>query len=147
MAVVSSACEKEKPMPSVPAVTSEMSFTVDGAAVAGRTSGANYTDSTFLVTGGVTTPSQQLLTIRIPNLTGAGTYLNGTLTYSLGTVANTWSASPLDPGSSNSVVFTEFNTTTRKATGTFTATAVPAPGSTVMGTQVITGGKFTNVSF
>ncbi|MBC7447975.1 MAG: hypothetical protein H7330_07930 [Hymenobacteraceae bacterium] len=125
-----------------------LTYKVGGTAVTATTVAGSYGSNILLLLGNTgTTPSTtQVLGISVPSITGPGTFsissgaANGT--YTRGSAG--WSTGG---GGTGSVVVTTFNTTTRKASGTFSFTAPALSGSSATGSKAITNGIFTNVSF
>lgn len=137
--LLTTACKKDKPVTPAPVVvTNAMSYKLDGTVVTPTTVTGSYQNNAFGVTGAAT---GKTLSISVPGVTAAGTFTNGTILYSEGTQATTWY------NAASSVVVTEFNATTKKASGTFTASLAPFPGNAATTNKAVTAGTFTNVTF
>jgi hypothetical protein len=129
-----------------PAVSNEVTYKVNGTATKASTVTAT-TNSNILVMNAQTASPAQTLAIQFGTVTAAGAVSNATVTYNTTTTA-VWSSFDFSGTGTCAVTLTEYNTTTRKMSGTFTATLVPLPfGSTATGNKAVTEGKFTNVSF
>ncbi len=140
--LLTTACKDKKVEPApVPVVENAMTYRLSGFAIKATAVQASYTSNQLSVTG-ITTP--QSLSLELPNATTSGSVANGVLTYS--TTGAVWSSSPAVGGSSI-VELSELNLATRKASGTFTATLQPLPGTTATGSKTITDGTFISVSF
>ena len=116
-----------------------MTYRVAGLAVTATSMTSTYNSGVLAVIG-ITTP--QSLTVQM-NPTTSGTISNGTISYA--NAGAVWSSSAVD--GSSTIELSEFNTATRKASGTFTATLQPFPGTSATGSKTLTDGTFTNVSF
>ena len=123
-----------------------MSYKVDGTAVTATLVQGVYTSGALAIAGttGVGTAGQSV-NLAINSITGAGTFPISLLSSNVGTYtanANTWSTILTGSGT---IVVSSFNTTTRKASGTFNFVANGFGGAT--GTKTITNGVFTDASF
>ena len=95
--------------------------------------------------GGANT-AQTAISIVISNINGAKTYTGSEVNASVleGMTMKAWMTGM--PGSTATVNITKLDMTTKKASGTFTFTAVPVPGTGASGNKVVTDGVFSNVS-
>ena len=139
------ACKKDHPdSPQPPAGGPDTaSYVVDGATITPRTVEGSYSNQSF---GVITDDSiaQRSLIIGLVPITATGTFTNATITYTASDGG--WSCSLGVVGSSR-VQVTHFDTATRKASGTFTATLEAFPGTAASGLKTISSGTFTNVDF
>lgn len=141
--LLTSSCKKDKtddPTPA-PEQTNVASYKVGGTAVTPSTVSGSYSSNSLTIITATASPSQSL-TIQIPSITGTGTFTTAAVTYS--SAGASWMSSL---GGSSSVVVTAFDATTKKASGTFTASLEAFPFTSATGTKAITEGKFTNVTF
>ncbi len=140
LALLTSACKSDDVvLPPAPVVTNSVIYRLSGTAITATSVTATYTNNILTVTGGTTPHS---LTIQLTNPTTSGTITNGTIIYAIG--SDRWSSAV--SGGSSSVELTVLNTVTQKVSGTFTATLQPDGGGAT-GTQTITNGSFTDVSY
>jgi hypothetical protein len=111
----------------------------------------SYTTPSFEVRGTTTSNQYWMVDIMLKNVTGTGTY-NAATTGNFIQISHFVNATFTDGiweatnGGAGTVIITELNTTTRVASGTFTATALPQ-GATVGGNKEITNGTFANLNF
>lgn len=107
-----------------------------------------YGGNTLVISAGI--PATGTVALSISGITAPGSFTVGS-TSAVGafTIPPTpggavWSSSISGTGT---IDVTTFNLATRKATGTFTFTAAPVPGTSATGTVSITTGVFTDVNF
>lgn len=115
---------------------------------------AATTDTTSITITGTSfnlTGTAEAIALNLPNVTGLGTYTGpaeAVAVYTLASVTggsqNLWTS--FGPGSACTVTITSYDATNQKISGTFSFTAVAAPGSTATGTKTVTNGTFTNLN-
>ncbi len=136
-----------KPPPAslpVPGLPNMASYKIGGVSMVPRTVKGTYGGDNSLAISVSDSVAQQSLMIGLLHVTGLGTCSGATITYHA--EAGGWYASRETVGSIR-VQITAFNLTAREASGIFSATLEPFPGTSATGTQVITDGVFTNVAF
>ncbi len=142
LSLLTAACKKDKKEDTpAPVVTNGMSYKLDGATITPTTVAATYSSNTLTITGNSANPTKTLQ-ISVPGVTAAGTFNDtGTILYTEGTQTSVYADTV------NVVTITELNTTTKKVSGTFTATVVPFIGNPATTGKVITAGTFTSVGY
>ena len=129
-----------------------MSATVNGSPWNSVVHGATLDNTDLNITGTIPnlTGSTELIMLNITNVTGPGTFnapnAMGIFTSvsAMGGGQSVWASG--GPFGNCTVNITNFDTTNKKVSGTYSFTAHPDPTSSASGTKTITNGTFTNLN-
>lgn len=122
-----------------------VTYKLDGTSVTASAVNSVFSSGIFVMNAASAGGSS--LGLSISGITGPGNFPLGPLNFATGSYTVGGAAWATTLSGSGNINVTTFNTTTRKASGTFNFTAGPALGGSATGNKQVTNGVFTNVSF